>query len=45
MNAGNSVFKLPKRCFNVNYYLKDQTLDYTGLQSGQLLHTIVKHGY
>jgi hypothetical protein len=45
LNAGNKAFMLTKRCFNVNYYLKDQNLDYTHQQSDQLLHMFVKHGY
>jgi hypothetical protein len=36
---------LTKRCFSVNYCLKDQNLDYTGQQSDQLLHRLVRHGY
>jgi hypothetical protein len=37
-------FMLLKICFNVNYYIKDQSLDSTSQQSEQLLHTLVKHG-
>jgi hypothetical protein len=29
-SAGNMAFHANKRCFNVNYYLKDQNLDHTG---------------
>jgi hypothetical protein len=43
INVGN-FFMLTERCFNVNYYLRDRNLDYTGQQSGQLLRTLVKHG-
>jgi hypothetical protein len=42
---GIRLFMLTKRCFNVNDYLKEQSLDYTGQQSEQLLHMPVKHGY
>jgi hypothetical protein len=42
---GIMIFMLIKRCFNVNYYPNDQNLDYTGQQSDESLHTLVKHGY
>jgi hypothetical protein len=43
--AGDKAVNANKRCFNVNYCNKHQNLDYTGQQSDQLLHTLVKHGY
>jgi hypothetical protein len=46
INAGSKAFHANKKIFQCKLLSKkDQNLDYTGQQSDQLLHTLVKHGY